>query len=191
MRKFFGLDNSMFLAEKVARVTISLSLFIMMLAPLPIIFIAGAGPFAFVYPLLILPGFYTLRGTCVKYNWFHYIFLALYTIATMSIMINRMIAIILPIFLFCFLLYFQAEKRLYYLLALYKADNNINDSAQDQKNFCKIYFLNCCKNAVLPAVLGSIMGLIITESQVYAWGVSGICLILCCGIYAVIRKRSY
>ena len=190
MRKFFGFDNTMLLAERVARSTIFLSLIIMMLTPLPIIFICGAGPFAFFYPLIILPGIYTLRGTCHKINLFHFIFLLLCIAGTASIQAAPVCAILLPIFLFCFLIYFQAERRLYYLLELNESDKELRDITMDQKTFSKIYFTNCCKNAVLPTVIGSITGYIAVFSPGLPGVISGACLIICGCIYIFLSKHT-
>ena len=188
MRKLFGLDPTMLFAERVARITISLSLLIMMLVPVPLIFIIGPGPFAFLYPLFILPGFYTLRGTCKKINLFHYLFLF------MCISVTAVLTValcILPVLLFCFMLYFQAERRLYYLLEMKKSDTDISDDSHDLKAFCKVYLVNCCKNAIVPTVTGSIIGVLLVLSSTFAWYISAGIFLMFLGFYFYLLKSSH
>ena len=184
MRKFFGLDPSMLFAERVARISISLSLIIMMLVPIPLFFILIFMWWALLFPLLILPGFYTLRGTCKKINLFHYLFLA------MCIAVTGLpkTLCILPVLLFCFMLYFQAERRLYYLLEMKKNDAEISDDPQDLNSFCKVYLANCCKNAVVPTIIGSIIGVGLAFASVFAWYISAGIFLLFLGLYVYLLK---
>ena len=163
----------------------------MMFAPVPLFAVLSAEPFASVYPLLILPGFYTLRGTCRKINFFHYLFLVECLAVAVTAAHWLPSIILLPVLLFCFFLYFQAERRLYYLLEIKQSNIVMGDSPQDLKIFCRIYVLNCCKNALLPTIAGSILGSVIIFSSAFAWLVSAGCCLFFWGSYMFLRKYSH
>lgn len=190
MLKNFGFSSEMLVAERTARITISFSLLFLLIVPfLPILFL-GAGPFALFYPLLILPGFWTLTGRCPRFNPFYLLFALICSslIATASFFLP--VIILLPIFLFGFMLYFQAERRMYYLIELQKKYPDIDDGALDMKQFCRLYLFACCRNAILPTIVGCVFAVALAfGSGAAAWPVSIVCLaILAIWHFAASRK---
>ena len=171
MLERFGFSPSMPIAERAARFTITVSLIFMMIAPLPLIFCFGAGPFALFYPLLILLGFRTLKGKSARFNSFYLFFALLCGALVMAS--NPIVLCLLPILLFGFMLYFQAERRLYYLIELQKEYPDIDDSVLDMKRFCRMYLAACCRNAILPTLAGCVIAVALAcAGGMAAWPVS-------------------
>ena len=158
-----GFDKSMLSAERICRITLVFSLLLMLMAPFPFIIIKGFGTFAPFYPLLILPGFVALKATHTKHNIvFHILFPLLFYVLLRSKMYPEFIII-----LFFYIVYFQAEQRLYYLIKLQKEYEHIGDDIEDIKIFCKAYMLQLAKNAIIPTLIASTVGILSAQVAVF------------------------